>query len=197
MKKIGLTSLAVLTATPALAHDTWLIPSVFRAEPAQPVTLRFATSEAFPTSDAPLALDRVAQFSLRSAGSGPQPVMGYRQEGKFLVASVTPYRAGHAVVVAETKPRFLEMKPADFHEYISHEELRHVVEARIADRRKDAPGRELYRKIAKTILHRARQPVAGGDPGAQSLRPARGRRADCARALRGSAAGRRAPGRGL
>lgn len=133
------------------AHDTWLVPVGFRTEPGKPVTLRFATSEAFPTSDGPLALDRVAQFFAQTA-AGSQPVTGYKQDGKFMVATVTPQDAGHTVVVAETKPRLLVMKPADFNDYIGHEDLKHIIAARASSGKSEAEGRELYRKIAKTVL---------------------------------------------
>lgn len=142
-----------LLSIPAVlgAHDTWLVPLAFRTEPGKAVTLRFATSEAFPSSDAALELDRVAQFFVRTA-AGSRPLTGYKQDGKFLVATVTPQTAGHTVVVAETKPRRMVMKPADFNDYIGHEELKHVIAARASSGKSEAEGRELYRKIAKTVL---------------------------------------------
>lgn len=143
----------VLAAVPLAlsAHDTWLVPASFVTSPGKPVTLRFATSEAFPSSDAALSLDRVAQFFLRS-GSQKAAVTGYKQDGKFLVASVAPASAGHTIAVAETKPRLLVLKAPEFNDYIGHEELKHVIAARAAAGQSQADGREIYRKIAKTIL---------------------------------------------
>lgn len=149
MKKL----LLLMTLFPVLlfAHDSWIIPIAFRTEPGKPVTVRFATSEAFPASESALDLDRVMQFTLRTA-AGKQAVTGYKQEGKFLIATVAPGSAGHAVVVAETKPRVIVLKPAEFADYLGHEELKHVIDARAASGASQTDGRELYRKIAKTIL---------------------------------------------
>jgi uncharacterized GH25 family protein len=106
---------------------------------------------AFPTSDGAATPDRVERFTLRTA-SGSQTVTGFRVEGKFLVADVTPTRPGHAIAVLETKPRVLVMKPAEFAEYLTEEGAKEVLAARTASGKNEALGRERYRKITKTIL---------------------------------------------
>lgn len=147
--------LPVLLLAPALvlAHDTWLIPTAFRTAPGSTVRVKLATSEAFPTSDSAVSLDRIARFTIRSK-SGTQNVVGYRVDGTFLVADVRPQDFGHAVVVAETKPRAFDppLEPKVFNEYLRDEELKAVIDARKQRGEANAPGRERYRKIAKTIL---------------------------------------------
>jgi len=151
MNKVLHTLPLLLLPLTLLAHDTWLIPSTFAPKPGDAMQLRLATSMAFPTSDGAAAPDRIARFTLRTA-SGSQVVAGYRVEGKFLVADVTPTQPGHAIVVLETKPRVLVMKPAEFAEYLKEEGAKEVLAARAAGGNSDAPGRERYRKITKTIL---------------------------------------------
>ncbi|HEV8384558.1 MAG TPA: DUF4198 domain-containing protein [Candidatus Acidoferrales bacterium] len=151
MKKILRAIPILLLPLIVSAHDTWLIPSSFTPTAGQTVRLRLATSEAFPTSDGAASPDRVARFTLRTAG-GRQQVAGYRVEEKFLVADVTPAYAGHIVAVLETKPRVLVMKPAEFVEYLKEEGAKEVLAVRAASGQSEAPGRERYRKIAKTIL---------------------------------------------
>jgi len=141
----------LLVPLAALAHDTWLVPVAFHTTKGGAVQVKLATSEAFPTSEAAAAPDRIARFTLRTK-SGTKPVEGYRADGKFLVADVTPQEEGHAVVVAETKPRAFELEPKIFNEYLREEELKTVMEARKAKGQWDSPGRERYRKIAKAIL---------------------------------------------
>ncbi len=143
--------LLMLFPAAILAHDTWLVPSPFRAEPGRPIALRLSTSEAFPSSDAPLDLDRVANFTIHTA-SGKEQVVGYKHEGKFLAASFTPSAAGHAVAVLETKLRLLVLKAAEFNDYIQHEGFKHVLDSRKSAGKSSADGREMYRKIAKTIV---------------------------------------------
>jgi uncharacterized GH25 family protein len=145
-------ALALLIVPAALvAHDTWLVPTKFWAARGEQVQVKLATSEAFPTSEAAAAPERVERLTIRE-GAGVRRVEGYRVDGKFLVADVTPERDGHAVVVAALKPRFLEMQPKDFNEYLRHEELKPIMDARRAKGQWDSPGRERYRKIAKAIL---------------------------------------------
>lgn len=144
--------LAMLCLPAALsAHDTWLIPEAHRLKPGASVKLRLATSEKFPASEAAVTPDRVARFDLRDA-EGSRSVTGYRVEGEFLVAEVSSGRSGHAVLVAETRPRLLVLEPAEFTAYLEAEQLGAVLAARASAGRKDAPGRERYRKIAKTVL---------------------------------------------
>jgi uncharacterized GH25 family protein len=151
MKKVLRTLPLLLLPLTLLAHDTWLIPSTFAPKPGATVQLRLATSMAFPTSDGAATPDRIARFTIRTA-SGSQAVIGYRVEGKFLIADVAPAQPGHAIAVLETKPRVLVMKPAEFAEYLSEEGAKEVLAARAASGNSEAPGRERYRKITKTIL---------------------------------------------
>lgn len=152
MKK-ALSLFLLLAPALVLAHDTWLIPLAFRTAPGSAVRVKLATSEAFPTSESAASPDRIARFTIRSQ-SGTRNVEGYHVDGTFLVADVTPRDAGHAVVVAETKPRAFNppLEPKVFNDYIREEELKAVIDARKQRGETNAPGRERYRKIAKTIL---------------------------------------------
>ncbi len=151
MKKILRVLPLMLLPFALLAHDTWLIPSTFAPKPGSTVRLRLASSMAFPTSESAATPDRVVRFTLRTA-AGTQPVTGYRVEDKFLMAEVTPPQTGHAIAVLETKPRLLVMKPAEFAEYLKEEGANKILAARVSSGQSDAPGRERYRKITKTIL---------------------------------------------
>jgi uncharacterized GH25 family protein len=56
------------------------------------------------------------------------------------------------VAVAETKPYAFVLEPKIFNEYLREEELKAIMDARKAEGHGDSPGRERYRKIAKTVL---------------------------------------------
>lgn len=133
-----------------LAHDTWLVPHTFRPQAGQQVRVRLVTSEAFPAGESPVAPERVARFTLRTA-EGTRPVSGYRVEGVDLVASLAA-PAGPAQIVAETMPRDFVLEPAVFNQYLREEELTAILAARARRGQTDAPGRERYRKIAKAVL---------------------------------------------
>lgn len=152
MKRVSrIAAIVILLPGLLLAHDTWLVPSSFHTAPGSKVRLRLATSEAFPTSDSPVGPGRIARFTMRTK-SGTHAVEGYSAEGNYLIADVSVGEAGHAVFVAETKPRVLVLEAKEFNEYLRHEELKPILEARREKGQTDSPGRERYRKIAKTIL---------------------------------------------
>jgi hypothetical protein len=146
-------ALLVLLVIPAmaLAHDTWLVPTVFSPPAEAKFRLRIATSEAFPSSETAVRPQRVARFYLRTSAD-TQQITEYFQDDKFLAADVAVPLAGHAVAVFETKPFAFVLEPKIFNQYIGEEELQHVIAARAEAGKSDAPGRERYRKIAKTVL---------------------------------------------
>ncbi len=142
----------VLGALTAVAHDTWLVPQAFAPAPDSVVVLRLATSEAFPTSDSAVAPDRIEKFYSRTR-AGKRIIRGYKAEGKYLVAEIeTPQRAGLMMVVAETKTKAFVLEPKIFNPYLQEEEQKNTIEARAKAGKTNAPGRERYRKIAKTAL---------------------------------------------
>ena len=143
--------LVVLLPAVLLAHDTWLVPSKFHLSPGATVLVRLATSEAFPTSDGAVTPERVARFTLHTK-AGTQPVKDYRVDGNYLLAEVAPQEEGHAIMVAETKPHAFVLEPKVFNDYLREEELKPMIEARRKAGKTNTPGRERYRKIAKTIL---------------------------------------------
>ncbi len=141
----------LLTACSLAAHDTWLVPQKFRVNGLMPVQVALNTSEAFPTSEAAPAPDRIASFEAVTGG-GRAAVTGYRVEGKSLVAEVTPGYHGLTLVAAATHPRLIVLKPEQFSEYITAERLETIVAARKSSGDDAKDGRERYSKVAKLML---------------------------------------------
>ncbi len=135
----------------SLAHDTWLIPSTFTVKAQTQVRLRLATSEAFPASDAPISPARIASVRVRT-DAGTTSAAAFRQEGNYLVGDVTVAGSSHTVVLAEFKPNAFVLEPAIFNQYLAEEHADAAIAARAAAGATNSPGRERYRKIAKTVL---------------------------------------------
>jgi uncharacterized GH25 family protein len=144
---LRLTILLLLVPALTLAHDTWLIPGRLRVAPGEKVSLRVATSEAFPESETALAADRVARFTVQTS-AGIKNVTGYQAHGAFLVAEFKPETAGLHVVTLESKPRDFVLEPEVFNLYLREEGHTGVLEMRAARGQTNAEGRERYRKIA-------------------------------------------------
>jgi uncharacterized GH25 family protein len=134
-----------------IAHDTWVIPSNFRPQPGTTVQVKIATGEAFPASEVAVTPDRILHFTSRTY-VGVRKVQGYRVEGQFLVADLTPDLHGHNILVAETKPCVLELPAQEFTQYLRAEEMKAILSQRSQQGKSDAPGRERYRKVAKAVL---------------------------------------------
>ncbi|MCL6480138.1 MAG: DUF4198 domain-containing protein [Firmicutes bacterium] len=141
---------ALLRPGMAAGHDTWLVPQKFRMESGGQVRVRLVTSEAFPEGESAVVPTRIARFFLYTA-AGREEISRYRVEGVDLVADVV-VPSVPAVLVAETLPREFVLEPQVFNEYLREEELETIMAARARRGETNHPGRERYRKIAKTLL---------------------------------------------
>ncbi len=95
-----------------LAHDTWLLPSSTTVAPGGSVTLAMTSGMEFPAPDVAVKLDRLAGAHCRLAGT----IIGISNlhiGDKSLELKLRPERPGIATVWAESKPRTLELKPAE------------------------------------------------------------------------------------
>jgi hypothetical protein len=68
-------------------------------------------------------------------------------------AEIVLEQAGTYILAVELRPRPIELSAEDFNEYLAHEGLNHVLQAREKAKKNDDLGRELYAKFAKSILH--------------------------------------------
>jgi len=150
MRVLGL--VIALVFTPALlAHDTWIVPSTFRPKAGTAVQLRVATGMNFPASEAAVTPDRVIRYTVHD-NARVRKIGDYHVEGGFLVAETTPELQGDTILSLELKPRVLEMTAQEFQEYLREERQENILRLRAKQGRSNSPGRERYRKIAKTVL---------------------------------------------
>ncbi|MCC6536422.1 MAG: DUF4198 domain-containing protein [Bryobacterales bacterium] len=155
MKK---TLLLLTAAASLLAHDLYLRPRAFRIPRGRTALVEFHNGDAFPQSQSPPVLARVRDAQVVSAG-GVQPVRPLRVEGRAAVADFRPPDAAAFLLIARTVPNYIELAPHLFTEYLEHESLLHVIEWRRKHGEADKPGRELYSKYVKSIVH-----TGGPDP---------------------------------
>jgi hypothetical protein len=83
---------------------------------------------------------------------GRAPVTGYAAQDNALVAAVKPETEGLHVAAIALKPKFIEIEPAKFEEYLKDEEAQAASELRRASGQSSEPGREYYTKFAKVII---------------------------------------------
>jgi uncharacterized GH25 family protein len=150
MKCCSLILILALTSSVG-AHDTWVVPSTFRPKQGATVQLRVATGMTFPSSEAAVTPERVIRFTMHDSAR-VRKIPNQHVDGTFLAADIAPELQGDTILSLELKPRLLEMTGKEFTEYLREERQEKVLGMRREQGKSDAPGRERYRKIAKTVL---------------------------------------------
>lgn len=148
---------AILSASgTAAAHDTWILPQRFEAQPGEVVTVEMTSGMEFPKNDQAVTPDRLERQAVRLAGStAPLELAG--SEDKHLALSAPLATTGIAALAVSSKPREIELKPKQVPEYLDEigagSELREQWTKLGRDR-----FHETYRKHATSF-------VRVGDPG--------------------------------
>lgn len=145
---------AVLVSAAALqAHDFWLVPDAFRVAPGQWLQIRGQTSSAFPTSEAAVALDRIADARVLDA-SRELPLEDFSHAGTSLLIRHRPTSPGQRIIAIRLHPRFVRESPESFRRYLLLEGAPEALERYEREGRlpsTDSITRS-YAKYAKTLV---------------------------------------------
>ncbi len=147
-------------ATPARAHDLWLVPDT-SPQVGQPFTVRASSGMDFPKSEhAP----DVAAFPRRllvlpDGGAGTLEAAGKDDTSGLL--RFTPARPGVYALAVETKPRIIKLSAQDFNAYLVSDGMPHVYQLRAKERTLDRDAVERYSKSPKALVRVGDGP---GDP---------------------------------
>jgi hypothetical protein len=158
----------LLLATAALAHEFWLQPASFRVAVGAVVPLKLLVGEAFKGETWPRPTRRVRRF----VRFGPTSLADSTDLRPALLAdSVAPAlrcsTAGTQLVVLTSAPSFIELPAAEFTAYLREEGLDNALRHRQQQGETTTkPGREAYRRCAKTLVlatTSARAPASPAD----------------------------------
>lgn len=147
--------LVVITAVAAAAsaHDLFLKLDSYFLAPNSKVVVRVMNGT-FKQSDGAVARERLAQLNVY----GPQlavavPDFGsWRAEGKTSVLEFETGKPGTYVVAVSTKPREIDLKAADFNEYLEHDGIPDTLEQRRKENQLTKDVRERYSKHVRAIF---------------------------------------------
>lgn len=142
----------LLLASALWSHDLYLRPREFRVKPKACGVVEFHNGEAFPRSQVPPVVTRLRGATVLSA-VGKSDVSGIRVVGTAAAGSYRAPGSAALLIVAYTIPNFIELAAAKFDEYLVHEHLNAVRDQRFKMGDSEKPGRELYSKFVKAILH--------------------------------------------
>ncbi len=153
---IAATVAAVCQPVPALAHDFWIEPAVFRPAvgTSLPVTLR--VGEDFNGTSQPFVPDWFVDFSV-SSPAGRDPVKGF--VGDDPAATLKLDSPGLRLIGFHSTRAFVDLEAGRFDKYLQTEGLESVRKLRRKRGEENANGREYYSRCAKSLVS------AGGAPG--------------------------------
>jgi uncharacterized GH25 family protein len=156
VRAVVLLGVAVGSASPLIAHDTWLLPARFDLPAGAKIEADLTSGMHFPEPESGVAPDRLAVTGLRIGGR-TVPLEPSPPGSAALRLSATAAGSGIASLWLATLPRTLSLKPDEVEEYLAEIGASKAVEARW---RRQQRWRETYSKLAKTY---ARVGDASGD----------------------------------
>lgn len=167
MRPIQLLPLCWLASIALLgAHDFWLAASVWHAAPGTRITVTANVGERFPVPTSYTDPARVESVELLGPAGRVRLQPAFQRDGSSLVVPVDlPATPATYVVLLTIKPRFIEIPPADFTTYLTHEGLERVIAERARRGESAKPGRERYSRYAKLLVR------AGDGPADHVTRP--------------------------
>ncbi len=158
-------------ASVAWSHDLWLMPERFASAVKRPLSVLVDVGVKFPTGESPTRADRVDSFIARH-GDTKLDLTGLRVTDTSLVGDFTPVETGLWTIDCTLKPRFIELEPAKFDEYLLEDGLADVLALRKERGVADRAGRERYARAVKTFVRVEPDPA---DRKTSAARPAEAR----------------------
>ena len=145
--------LLLCLTTAALAHEFWLQPASFRVAVGAKTPLKLLVGSNFRGETWPRPTRRVRRF-VRFGPANPADSTDLRPA--LLADSVAPAltcpTAGTHLVVLTSAPSFIELPADKFTAYLREEGLDNVLLYRRKEGQTATPGREAYRRCAKTLV---------------------------------------------
>ena len=155
------------SATPALAHDFWLQPAMFRVAPGQPVALRILIGDPSAVEHWETEWRKIVSFQ----DFGPDgvtdqlativPLNGAKPSIDRQDAVVTLHAPGTHVLAFTSNQTPSDLPADQFNPYAEHEGLVLPLARRKADGTVGANGRELYSRRAKVLVQVGREATPG------------------------------------
>lgn len=145
--RVTLTLFLLLVVSAVLAaHDFWIVPLNLQLDEGATLEVLGQTSSKFPTSQAAVAVDRVAEARIISA-TADEPITDLATSGTSLRLRHRPATAGQRVVVARLKWRSVRESAAGFRRYLQLEGASDAL-ARL-EREGRLPSDSITRRYAK------------------------------------------------
>ena len=153
MKRTSIAGLLVLMASGVWAHDMFLVLAEHSLDPNSPVSVSLYNGT-FDKSENAIARDRMLDVSVvNGAARVSHPATDqWRDEGQVAILEFETGEPGTYVVGVSTAANMIELTAEEFDDYLKHDGVLDVLEARHHEGDLTEPVRERYSKHVKTIL---------------------------------------------
>ncbi|WP_210517558.1 DUF4198 domain-containing protein [Hymenobacter terricola] len=145
----------ILISTAALAHEFWLEAPRFRLQPGQTVNVHTFIGADFkgePWTTKAAKIQRLVRYGPTPADSTTlTPAAGFAETDTFRTAFFFAHPGTHVVLLRSTNS-FIELPAAQFTAYLREEGLDYALKLRQENDQEAQPGRETYRRCAKTLI---------------------------------------------
>ncbi len=147
MRYVLIALLFLLLLSPGQSHEFWLEPDSFQAPSGQEVSIQLKVGERFRGSAWTGSVDKLERLD-QYRGSDKRSLLAIDQPhfplqldgpGQYLVAFLNPNSS-------------IELEPEKFESYLRSEGLGNVLKKRAEKGEQQSPGREVYRRCAKTLV---------------------------------------------
>ncbi|HEX8507597.1 MAG TPA: DUF4198 domain-containing protein [Hymenobacter sp.] len=153
--KRGLFFFLFFLGTSALAHEFWLEAPRFRLQPGQTMNVHTLVGENFkgdPWTTKATKVLRLVRYGPAPADSTDlTPAAGVAEADTFRTAFIFSQPGTHVVLLRSTNS-FLQLPADQFTAYLREEGLDYALQLRQENGQTATPGRETYRRCAKTLV---------------------------------------------
>ncbi|HEX2250405.1 MAG TPA: DUF4198 domain-containing protein [Gemmatimonadales bacterium] len=153
MRRLMLAVLLLFASASVLdAHDLFLKLDSYFVKPGSTLVVRVLNGT-FSTSDGAVSRDRLRDVAVVTPSGRTRPdTAAWAAQGDTSVLSLSTGESGTYVIGASLLPRELTLEAKDFNEYLAHDGLPDVLEARRKAGELDRPARERYSKHVKALV---------------------------------------------
>jgi uncharacterized GH25 family protein len=136
-------------STTVAAHDFWIEPALFIADPGDVIPIVLRVGQDLSGDTVPYIDDWFSDYRVVTP-AGPEPIdgmLGDDPAGRFIAGEPGIYLIGY-----RSTRDFVELEPEKFRSYLRKEGLERIIDARSERNESNLPARELYSRCAKSLL---------------------------------------------
>jgi uncharacterized GH25 family protein len=145
----GLAAWLLASAIPVLAHDLWIEPTTFVADPAKIIGVKLRVGVDLLGDPVPRDAAAIEQF-ISVDRDGAKPIIGRQGDDPAGLLRVTT--PGLVIVGFASKPSHIVLPAQKFNEYLSEEGLEAIAALRKERNESGAEAREAFARCAKALI---------------------------------------------